>query len=703
MYQAEHLDLITQVSDNFTSPLTRLSGLLETVGQQADQLDPIYIRTVVQDRQLRQLNRRLARAQSHQIGAAMGGGSMSSRFPGGGRQHTLADVTNTLSNTVSDLGDAVGGDGSSTSAAQTTMMMGMMSMMDNMRDTMADATKATAGMADSADQAENVISQLTPKQMGDILGMPVGTMAMGHQIDPTAMMSGESPFVAPMDHLEDAISPEAITEALDMRQLTASMSPSAIQQFGLMDSDDILGDLAQLNPNELTKLFGTENLEGVFNSLGDSVDGTTLQFEQLKESFFDIRIGMTQFYDFLAAAVPLMFVFIGSLPAIIGAFGGLTAAALGAAGALAGIAGLGILGAAQSQAGGDIPGMEDFMDLADGLGEDFFDSFRPLLNRFEGTINDAIDAIPQFFDELARVSTVLVALENDFRDFGRFISSFTTGTIGELLTFADVARPIFSDIAEGMSNLDMTRGFASALGDVLPHIQNLTVIILGALPALQSFSQGMLDVFTSIVNAYNAILPFLSTAASFFGMFGDGNRILGRFVAGIFVLMSATFLATKVAAIFRASLFQLASSMLGSSMSAKGLAATLRGPYTLSTKVATAATMGFYGAVTLAKKAVLGLLAMTGVGLVIAGIGKGVAALADQFGILNTEINNTRDSLEEFARQRDHMSGGSSFVGDLDGNVYVDVTNNRDVTFNGAADDGIAEYESFIDSDPNTF
>ena len=60
MYQAEHLDLFTTVQDEFTDDLTRLSGLLETVGEQADALDPIRIHVVVHDSQLQQLQHRIA-------------------------------------------------------------------------------------------------------------------------------------------------------------------------------------------------------------------------------------------------------------------------------------------------------------------------------------------------------------------------------------------------------------------------------------------------------------------------------------------------------------------------------------------------------------------------------------------------------------------------------------------------------------------
>ena len=279
MYQAEHLDLITNVRDNFTDDLTRLSGLLETVGQQADALTPVRIRVVVHDRQLRQLQRRLAATQGMSainVSSAGGGArNLPMLYQG---SHTPTDSPlNIFRQSVSDFSDAVG-DVTSTDAPMTSEGMfavGAATLASAFHESMGVHSGTGGGTGDGglADP-----TTLMPSEIEDLFGIPVSQMVQGRQLDPSALARGESSFTVAADHIEETLSSQALTRALDTDQLLGHMDGGAM--FDIVDPrDDLLPQLAQLSPGELTRLFGTENLDGVFKSLGDSVDDTTAQVE----------------------------------------------------------------------------------------------------------------------------------------------------------------------------------------------------------------------------------------------------------------------------------------------------------------------------------------------------------------------------------------------------------------------------------------
>lgn len=599
MYTAEHLDLITNVSDNFTNPLTRLSGLLETVGQQADQLDPIYIRTVVQDRQLRQLNRRLATGQTLNIGTATSGlgGSLlgdddsdlfgeAAPFVGGGRSHTLSDLSGTLSDAIGDLGDQIpdGDSGSSFSVGR-------------------------GGVA------SNVPLMLSHALAAGIPGMGGGSDG-------------------------------------------SSGGGSAIP------SDPDLSDL--------------------------------------KQTFVDARVGMTQFYDVVAAGLPLMLTFVGAIPAVIGALGGLTAAALGAAGGLAGILGLGLAGAAQREAGGEVPGFQDFQSLFDGVGEAFFESFDPLLRDLGPFIENAIDGLPSVFDELADASMVLTRLKDDARAFGTFMVDFTSGSIRELGALADAARPVFGMIASGLSNLNITRRLGGALRETLPQVAELTSLLLDALPVIFNISRGLLFVSTAIAQFVGGVIGAVRGFFQLFGVADQVDTIFGVLIGTTFIFASAIFFAANIASFLNSQLITLATTMYSSKIAGDTLTATL-GNIATGMKGVTLSSLSAAGAINAAKFALKSFLISTGVGIALVGLTSAVSHFAQEWDLLGGKIDGATDSLREFKRQQRQMGGGrSSFVGRLGGDTYVDVTETTNMTFEGDASARDAEYAGFVASSNST-
>ncbi|RLM50990.1 hypothetical protein [Halorubrum sp. Atlit-28R] len=671
MYQAEHLDLFTTVNDEFTDDLTRLSGLLETVGEQADALDPIHVRVVVHDRQLRQLQRRVATTN---LGDAVGDVSHT----------TSSSPSEIFRESVSDFRETVQGLDSPTSGLGNNAVLGagvvgLMGLLDTLTN---DGGGGDSGRSISPADIENFESAL---------GFDFDRAFTEGSVSVRGAMTGSAPpFQLPEDELSELFSGRAFVNAFDFDALGEAM------------------DTEIDGPRDLIDMDGSAIAEAAgFDSFSDVVDEflDTRQFRrgQLLDTFLNLRVGMTQFYDILAAAIPLMGLFVGSLPATIGALGGLAAAAVGAAGALGGIAGLGLLGAATAQAGGQMPSLDDFREVLDELPDEFFEAFSPLAERLRPQFERGLEGLYDAFDRLAAAGAVLPALEDDARAFGRFAVPFVANTIEELLLLADASDEVFGRIAGGLEDLNVLRGLSGALADTLPQLTHLTAVLVGAIPAVYQFSSGLFDVFTATLMVATRLWTVISTLVTFGGVLGNGSEILGTFVGGVLLTASALFITTKVIQLARSELVTLTGVLIAQLIPGLGFTstavATLEGAFvSLGASSAFAAT-----AANALYAALLGIATLTGIGAVLAVLSAGASYAANEFGLLGEEIENATDAYREFQRQERRMgSHGGRFLGNLDRHVYVDVTENNETTIEGDADASTVEYESFVSGSRST-
>ncbi|MDB9299419.1 hypothetical protein PN417_00450 [Halorubrum ezzemoulense] len=671
MYQAEHLDLFTTVNDEFTDDLTRLSGLLETVGEQADALDPIHLRVVVHDRQLRSLQRNIA---STQLGDALGDVS---HTPSDSPADIFRQSVTDFSETVDSFGSPSSGLGSN--AALGAGAVGLMGLLDRLAR---DGGVDDSGRSISPDDIASFESAL---------GLSFDRAFRQGSVSVRGLMTGNAPpFQLPEDQLSEIFSGRAFVSAFDFDAL-----------------NDALDDRSVTGPRDLIDMDGSTIADAAgFDEFSDVVDEfvDTRQFRrgQLTDAFLNLRVGMTQFYDILAAAIPVMGLFVGSLPAIVGALGGLAAAAVGAAGALGGIAGLGLLGAAAARAEG-MPSLEDFTAVLDELPDEFFEAFSPLAERLRPQFERGLEGLYDTFDRLAEAGRVLPALEDDARAFGRFAVPFVANTITELLLLADASDAVFGRIASGLEDLNVLRGLAGALADTLPQLAHLTSLLVGAIPAVYQFSSGLFDVFTATLIVATRLWAVISTLVTFGGVLGNGSEILGRFVGGVLLTASALFVTTKMIQLARSELATLTGVLIAQLIPGLGFTstavATLEGAFvSLGASSAFAAT-----AANALYAALLGIVTLTGIGAVLAVLSAGASYAANEFGLLGEEIENATDAYREFQRQERRMgSHGGRFLGNLDRRVYVDVTENNETTVKGDADASTVEYESFVSGSRST-
>jgi len=157
-------------------------------------------------------------------------------------------------------------------------------------------------------------------------------------------------------------------------------------------------------------------------------------------------------------------------------------------------------------------------------------------------------------------------------------------------------------------------------------------------------------------------------------------------------------LMSKAVALTRSGLYTFTTALIGqraaaiASSRAMLIYRTAARALTFDSVIATAAVRGLTGAI-------LGLLAVTGIGIAITAIGGAASWAANRFDLLGRNVRDSTKALKEFERQRTSMGSRSQgFVGELGRDVYIDVTDNRETTVEGSADPSTVEYESFVTS-----
>jgi hypothetical protein len=710
-YTAEHLDLITNVKDQFTSPLTRLSTLLETVGQQADQLDPIFVRVVVQDRQLRKLQRRMAGVQAMNVTNVTGGAGTDSGLldPSvfGEKNHTLADVSETmgqnfrsLEETIQDTFDV---DNTATrpfppsGSSATATAMGAMGAM---------AASGGATTDGGGGGGPDILGANRIRDVENAFGIDLSPEMANTDASILDLIDGDGALTGVTGgELDNLVSSRAIMRSLDFDELTEAIFGTANPMgAGALTPRDIAG----FSTGELAEAAGLDDVDAFFERF---TKRRRLQWERLKGSISNIRVGMTQFWDIFAAALPLIFVFVGALPAAIGGLAALGTAAVGAAAALGSIAGLGLFGAAIAEAGGEMPGMEDLQSVFEGVGEDFFEAFRGPAERLAPLFEDGLDGLERLFDELARRAQLLPMLSDDARAFGNFLIEFLGGTFEELIRFGEAARPIFSMIAGGIEDINVIRGMAGLLAAVLPQLRMLTIIIVNAVPDIMAFSDAMLETAVGITRVISTALNFITAIISLGGLLGDGNRILGKVVGTLLTFSSVLFLTTKLlgGAKLLTKAWAVALGMKNSALATNlVLRSQLLGALAawIGEQLVAIGVMNSFTAATYAAAGALAtLLSLTGIGALIAIFGGLAGVMADEWARTDSNIQNATDSLKEFQRQEQNLAGrGGRNFGNLDQTVYVDVNDETNVNVDGNVDDPYqtGETASFIDSSTTT-
>jgi hypothetical protein len=698
MYQAEYLDLVTNVRDGFTDDLTRLSGLLKTIGTQADALDPIRIRVVVQDQQLRKLQADLAATAGMDSLGDISDAADADVMPDESHRpdESLRDI---FRRSMDEMVDEVGeGPAEETPTAASVMpsMLDRTNMASNISD-ISDSLE-NQGTGDAGSSALSGIAAgralTTGENIGGVLGEVLTDTTSGSGLDMQVALQEEgNPFQAPVDTIAEQLPSEVVLDAFDPQAFAEAGQFADADRDGSVDMSNIrqlgrMGKLTDVIPE------ATTNLE----ALSAGIDESSASFALLKHRLMNVRVGLTTFYDLVAAGLPLILTFVGALPALIAGLGGLAVAAAGAAGALAGIVGLGLLGAAQNEAGGAVPNSEDFQALFEGLGEEFVEAFRPLTERLAPLIEDGIGALGGFFDELAASAQGLLTLRSETRAFADFAAEFVTGTMRDLIAIANASAPLLARLGETIEDLDVLRSLTSVLAQVLPQLFFFGGLIRDAIPDIIKFADGMSQIAVTVASVLGVITSFITSAVSLFGLLGNGNRILGKVIGTLLVLTATVFILNTLVTSTTLGVIKLAGAFILAKVQAL-LSASSMSAFAIGTIKAKIGAITLSGALQTLAASLIAVAAVAAPLLLLTGV---FTVLGSNVLNAKTNVDDLRESLEDLESQRRGMGAEQGvMMGDLDRTVYVDTVNNRsEVNIEGSGTEtrNNAEQASFVTS-----
>lgn len=392
-------------------------------------------------------------------------------------------------------------------------------------------------------------------------------------------------------------------------------------------SDEITDALENMTVAARSTTEGMDTVTDSAEGAGDAMDAASDS-----AGVFDLR--MTDLHNALAKLVPLIFVIIGALPAIIGGLIALGAAAISAAAALAAIGGIGALGFALARGGRD--------DLMGGLQEageeaidDFLDAFLPLAQRLTPVFEDALDGIDRLFQRIANRGDVLVKFSDDARAFGEFMMDFIPEALEAMGRMASAFGGIFALIADGMRDAQILEGLTSFMAQAADELILFTQLLVSFLPVIAKLSIGFLEVL-------NAIGVLVQGFAQLLSLLPVGSEAIGAFIATLLAAITVSLLLSKA---------------LGVNVVA-GLAAMFEGFITVTGGLITAYIPGVSAATatTIAFALAIGL-ATAGLSILLGG----VTALGSKFVGLSTDIGKATESLKAFDSAASGVSGPNAY------------------------------------------
>lgn len=245
----------------------------------------------------------------------------------------------------------------------------------------------------------------------------------------------------------------------------------------------------------------------------------------------EFKLRMSDLHNLMASLVPLLITFIGAIPAAITALITLAGAALAAAAAFVAIAGFGAMGFAMEGGQFDAQKLQDVMaDIRD----DFIEAFGPLAERLQPLFEDALDGLEMFFQEIANQGDALVALTDEARAFGRFLTEFVPSALRTLAGLVEALAPVFGELGDFLKN-----NFNSIVKEFLE-------ITLESLPALISLAQNLMGVLRFLARlgigfaaVSSAVLEFLGSLSLIINALGITDAQLGVLLGGLFTFISA--------------------------------------------------------------------------------------------------------------------------------------------------------------------
>lgn len=608
MPEEERLSLVSEVEDEFTEPLERLEQSLESV-----------------DNQIRDTGR----GRDHvRIDVEVGAADAISEI------HALDSAIESLDD---DLRMDVEGD-----VDENQLFQGSPNLTDEEATGVADmfnpkaAFRQTPGM-EASGGGEAIADAGEEQRTFAINNWDEWADELGPYLDKSALANrgGEVTRLdmALEDGLDDVVDmDELVRRSRDPDSNITGRTISNLTTGGVSEAMDAL-DLINDEDDSLTML-------------GASPDASK-QFRRSWKSLADMRFTMGEFHQMIASVIPILGVFVGALPAAIVGVGALATAALGAAAALGGIAGLGALGMMMTKGGG--LSTDSLMQRLREVGDSYLDAFAPLARSMAPVMESAIASVERMSGPLADASAGLLAFRDEFKGVTAFITGALPSFTNELLAFSHAAAPLVADVVGAISGVDFFGFFAQELATAWPALVMMGQAITQILPAIVHLSQG----FLVVAAVLTGVIGMVSMLANQFPLL---TTVIGGLIGVLIAIVSLTTLWTIATETLMASSLGLAKTLIMTTIpSLKAMA--------LNLWMDAVAAWGLYGALV----AVITVLSL-GIGV--------VAAMSSKFGKLGSNISNARKELDKFANSKNAMNGdipvgGSSATGGA-ANPYID-------------------------------
>jgi len=286
----------------------------------------------------------------------------------------------------------------------------------------------------------------------------------------------------------------------------------------------------------LTKAIGE-----VTDELGDMASNSKLT-----------NLSMSDIHNAFARLVPLLITFLGTVPALIGAFVTLYAAAITAAGALAALTGLAAIGFAMEDGTTNLD-TERLQEALSDVRQDFLEAFAPIAERLEPLFRDGLDGLEQFFNALAQEGDALIALTDEARAFGGFLIDFIPSALRDLAALVSALSDEFGGIGRFLEQnfTRIIRGMVETTVESLPAISQMLQLIASMIPPLIRMSIGF-------VKVTSGILAFIGAIGDALRFLNIGSETVGFVIASLLTLVSAALLATGAFKVLGLSILQAA-------------------------------------------------------------------------------------------------------------------------------------------------
>lgn len=397
-----------------------------------------------------------------------------------------------------------------------------------------------------------------------------------------------------------------------------------------------------------------------------------------RKSLGDFNLRMSDMHNMLARLIPLLLVFLGTVPALVTAFIGLATAAIAAAAGLMALAGFGALGVGLQ--GGQFD-MQRISDVMSDIRDSFIEAFAPLAERLEPLFMDATQALEFLFQSIADRGDALMELTDEARAFGRFMMDWIPNVLAAMAAMVETLGPVFGDLADYLREAQILRTFAELTLDTIPAVEQMISILREAIPTIVRLSVG----FTQVANI---IMTLVGGFFSLLGVLPISTEAFGALIAmtltaaTVFALLNSAIISTAISMVKR-----LGAAILGAIGQLTG--------YSAAAMASTFATRVLYSALA-------ALIGLTGIGLILVGLSAGASMVADRFGSAASNIESTTSALKNFDRVAGRTEGafnpyeggdppvsGSRAVTGGGGDVIIETTGDR------TKDNSNARYASF--------